>query len=31
MKTEEKKVENLFQEIMAENFPNLWKETDNQF
>ena len=26
----EKEIENLFEEIMAENFPNLWKETDSQ-
>lgn len=27
----EKRVESLFKEIIAENFPDLWKETDIQF
>ena len=26
----QKGIENVFEEIMAENFPNLWKETDIQ-
>ena len=27
---EEKRIKNVFQEILAENFPNLYKETDIQ-
>ena len=27
---EEKRIENVFEEILAENFPNLYKETDIQ-